>query len=151
MAVPAGPVVGRLTARYPRDRSRLALILVWIQVAAWAVTLLWPATPPVWLLVVLIVAIAMGGPGSNIGFDYIRTSQPLQRVGTGTGMVIMGGFIACLVSILLVGLALDALTGGAGYDRRSFTLALSTQAPIYLVGLVGIYLSRRRLRARTSN
>lgn len=147
VAVPVGPVVGRLTARYPGDRARLALALIWVQVAAWAVTLLWPATPPVWLLVVLIVAIAMGGPGSNIAFDYIRTSQPPQRVGTGTGMVIMGGFIACLISILLVGLTLDALTGPTGYDARSFALALATQAPVYLVGITGIHLSRRRLRA----
>jgi len=146
VAIPAGPVVGRITARHPRRRSDVALLLVWVQVLSWAVTLCWPGIPPVGLLVVLIIALALGGPGSNIGFDYIRTSQPPQRVGTGTGVVIMGGFIACLVSILVIGITLDAAAVGGHDARHAYTLALATQAPIYLIGLVGIHLSRRRLR-----
>jgi hypothetical protein len=90
----------------------------------------------------------MGGPGSNIGFDFVRTSLPPRRIGTGTGIVLMGGFSAALVSVLLIGLALDALSGPGGYDQRAFTLALTTQAPIYLVGLVGLLVSRRRMRRR---
>ncbi|WOP18129.1 MFS transporter [Raineyella sp. LH-20] len=147
VAIPAGPVVGRITARHPRRRADVALLLVWLQVVCWTITLLWPGVPPVGMLVVLIVALALGGPGSNIGFDYIRTSQPPQRVGTGTGMVIMGGFIACLVSILVIGLVLDAVSTDGHDSRQAYTVALATQAPIYLIGLVGIYLSRRRLRA----
>lgn len=147
VAIPFGPLVGRLTASHPRRRSTMALLLVRLQLVAWALVLLWPGVPPVWALVALIVAIALGGPGSNVGFDFVRTSQPPQRVGTATGIVVMGGFLACLFSVLFVGLALDALTGGHGYDRTSFTLAMATQAPIYLVGLLGIHLSRRRLVA----
>ena len=148
VAIPVGPVVGRLTARYPAHRSDLALGLVALQLASWVAVLAWPAVPPVWLLVVLVTALAMGGPGSNIGFDFVRTSQPPQRVGTGTGIVLMGGFTATLVSVLLIGLALDAVVGDGGYDQRSFTLAMGTQAPIYLLGLAGILLSRHRLRTR---
>ncbi|SDB83735.1 Sugar phosphate permease [Raineyella antarctica] len=146
VAIPVGPLVGRLTARHPRHRSGLALALITLQLVAWTGVLLWPGVPPVWALVVLITALAMGGPGSNIGFDYVRTSQPPQRVGTGTGIVLMGGFTAALVSVLFIGLALDLLTGGGGYDQRSFTIGMTTQAPIYAVGLAGILLSRRRLR-----
>lgn len=149
VAIPVGPAVGRLTARHPGRRSDLALVLIVLQVVSWVAVLLWPAVPPVWLLVVLVTSLALGGPGSNIGFDFVRTSQPPHRVGTGTGIVLMGGFTATLVSVLLIGLALDALGGDGGYDQRSFTLAMTTQAPIYLLGLVGILVSRRRLRARS--
>lgn len=150
VAIPVGPIIGRLTARHPAHRSSAALVLIATQLVAWALVLLWPGIPPVWALVVLIAALAMGGPGSNIGFDFVRTSQPPQRVGTGTGIVLMGGFTATLISVLFIGLALDALTGGGGYDQRAFTISMTTQAPIYLVGLVGILLSRRRLRERLS-
>lgn len=148
VAIPVGPVVGRLTAHHPAHRSDLALALIALQLVAWAGVLLWPGVPPVWALVVLVTALAMGGPGSNIGFDFVRTSQPPQRVGTGTGIVLMGGFTATLVSVLVIGLALDALSAGAAYDRDDFTLAMTTQAPIYLLGLVGILVSRRRMNTR---
>ncbi len=148
VAIPVGPVVGRLTDRHPNHRSTIALVLILAQLVAWLAVLAWPAVPPIWLLVVLVVALAMGGPGSNIGFDFVRTSLPPRRIGTGTGIVLMGGFSAALVSVLLIGLALDALSGPGGYDQRAFTLALTTQAPIYLVGLVGLLVSRRRMRRR---
>ena len=58
-----------------------------------------------------------------IGFDFARTFNPAHRLGTATGIVNVGGFIAALVAIFLIGVVLDVLytsgllTGGALRDR----------------------------------
>ena len=67
-----GPLVGTLVMRYPFSRSTLVMWIVVAGVAAWAAVLLWPGKAPLWLLVVLVVVIAVGGPGSMIGFDMAR-------------------------------------------------------------------------------
>src|SRR3954466_9889629 len=70
----------------------------------------------------------LGGPGSMIGFDLARTFNPPNRLGTATGIVNVGGFVASLITILLAGLILDARTGGsASYDITDFKVALSVQ------------------------
>jgi len=39
----------------------------------WAAVLLVPLPAPRWLLVMLVIVIGTGGPGSMIGFDFART------------------------------------------------------------------------------
>ena len=75
----------------------------------WAAVLLMPGRAPLWLLAGLVVVLAVGGPGSMIGFDFARTFNPAHRIGTATGIVNVGGFIAALVAIYLIGLVLDVL------------------------------------------
>jgi hypothetical protein len=66
-----------------------------------------------------------------------------------TGMVNVGGFVASLVSILLVGLILDFRTGGtAHYDIGDFKLAMSVQYLVGTIGLIGILRTRRLARQR---
>jgi len=61
----------------------------------------------------------------------------------------VGGFVASLVSIMLVGLILDARTGGqADYDIVDFKVAMSVQYVIGTIGLIGILRTRRLARAR---
>jgi MFS family permease len=99
--------------------------------------------------VLLVLALGLGGPGSMIGFDLARTFNPPGRLGTATGMVNVGGFVASLVSILLVGLILDLRTGGAAhYDIGDFKLAMSVQYLVAAIGLVGILRTRRLARQR---
>ena len=64
-------------------------------------------------------------------------------------MVNVGGFVASLVSILLVGLILDARTGGtASYGVSDFKVAMSVQYLVGVIGLVGILRTRRLARRR---
>ena len=76
-------------------RSTMVLLISAATAAAWAAVLLMPGRSPLWLLAGLVVVLAIGGPGSMIGFDFARTFNPAHRMGTATGIVNVGGFIAC--------------------------------------------------------
>jgi MFS family permease len=144
-----GPMVGVLVQRHPLRRSWLVLTVVGLNVAAWTLVLAWPGHCPWWVIVVLVLALACGGPGSMIGFDFARTFNPANRLGTATGIVNVGGFVASLVTILLIGLVLDASSSGASsYGLASFRPAMAVQYLIWAVGLAGVLVSRRRVRRR---
>ena len=131
-AIAAGPLMGTFVARHPLRRSTMVLLISAATAAAWAAVLLMPGRSPLWLLAGLVVVLAVGGPGSMIGFDFARTFNPAHRIGTATGIVNVGGFIAALVAIYLIGLVLDVLhaTGfsqGELYALEPFRIALSVQ------------------------
>ena len=112
-------------------------------------SVLWPDPSPLWLLVVLVLAMALGGPGSMIGFDFAGTFNPVNRIGTATGIVNLGGFVASLLTMLAVGVVLDVRSpASSAYSLGDYRLALSTQYVVWAVGLAGILRSRRRVRAR---
>jgi MFS family permease len=145
-----GPLLGRLCARWPLRRSVLVLGILGATVAIWSVVLLWPGRAPLWLLVVLVVVLGTNGPGSMIGFDYARTENPVERMGSASGVVNVGGFVASLLTVLAVGVVLDALTPGSStsYDLDAFRAAFAVQYLFWAVGLVGVLRHRRALRAR---
>ena len=137
-----------LVGRYPFHRSRLALGIVGVSVAAWTVVLVWPGQALPWLLVVLVLSMAANGPGSAIGFDVARTSNPAGRLGTASGIVNVGGFTASFVTIGLIGIMLTLLADGPStYDESAFRWAFAMQYPIWLLGVVQVLRYRRRARA----
>jgi MFS family permease len=143
----AGPLIGVLVQRHPMRRSWLVLGIIAANAGAWGLVLAWPGRAPLPVLVVLVTALGLGGPGSMIGFDYARTFNPPSRLGAATGVVNVGGFVASLVTIELVGLILDARTGGrADYDIGDFKVAMSVQYLIFAIGLVAILRNRRLAR-----
>jgi sugar phosphate permease len=145
----AGPLIGVLVQRHPMRRSWLVLGVVGAIAAGWGLVITWPGRAPLPVLVLLVLALGLGGPGSMIGFDLARTFNPPSRLGTATGIVNVGGFVASLVTILLVGLVLDARTGGhANYDIGDFKVAMSVQYLVGAIGLVGILRTRRLARRR---
>ncbi|MFB4306495.1 nitrate/nitrite transporter [Actinomadura sp. GTD37] len=144
--VVSGPFIGRLVARYPLRRSWLVLGIVGMNVAAWAAVLAWPPPAPAWLLVLLVLCVAPGGPGSMIGFDYARTFNPPGRQGTATGIVNVGGFVASLVTILLIGLVLDALSPDGEFTPGAFRAAWTVQIGIWAIGIAGVLRSRALAR-----
>lgn len=135
-----GPVFGWLAGRWPLRRSALILGLVGASAATWAVVLAWPGHAPLPLLVLLVVVLASNGPGSMLGFDFARTENPPARLGSASGIVNVGGFVASLTTILLVGVLLD-LTG-------SWRAAMAVQFAVWAVGLAGLLHTRRVLRRR---
>ena len=95
--------------------------------AAWAVLLGWPGgRVPVAVLVLTFGWLSLGGPASSIAFALARDYNPMRRVGTATGVVNVGGFVAITVSALGVGLLLD-LTG-------SFRIALLALVALLVLG-----------------
>jgi MFS family permease len=146
----AAPLVGVTVERHPLRRSWVVLGVIAASVVAWTVVLAWPGTAPVWLLVLLMLSLALGGPGSLIAFDFARTFNPPNRLGTATGIVNVGGFIAALVTMLLIGVVLDLRGADAthGYGLDDFRIALCVQYLIWAVGVAGIVTTRRKVRAR---
>jgi nitrate/nitrite transporter NarK len=144
----AGPVIGVLVSRHPLRRSWLVLGIIGSAIAVWTVILALPTPAPGWLLLVLVLVLSVCGPGSMIGFDYARTFNPPNRFGTATGIVNVGGFVASLVTILLVGIVLDLVGQGETYTLSGFRAALSVQYLVWAVGLVGFLRARRAVRAR---
>jgi MFS family permease len=144
-----GPVLGVLTARHPLRRSNLVLGILAGMAVAWALVLLWPGTPPFLALVLLVVAIGAGGPGSQIGFDYARTFNPARGLGGANGLVNVGGFTASFVMMLVIGLLLDlqhAVLQVPEYGMQAFRVAFSIQYLVVGTGTVLLLGARRRTR-----
>jgi len=145
-----GPLLGRLCGRWPLRRSVLVFSILGATAASWTVVLAWPGRAPLPLLVLLVVVLGTNGPGSMIGFDYARTENPAERLGSASGVVNVGGFVASLLTILAIGAVLDLLTPGAStdYDLGAFRAAFAVQYVFWAIGLVGVLRHRRELRAR---
>lgn len=155
-AVVSGPILGLLSARHPYRRSNVVLGIVVAMGIVWSAVLLWPGRPPIWLVILLLVVVAVGGPGSLIGFDFARTFNPARALGSASGVVNVGGFLASFVMMLLVGIVLDAIDsahGGTGvaaqlYSFDSFRIAFLVQFPVIGVGVVFLLRARRKTRRR---
>jgi MFS family permease len=141
-----GPVVGLLTARYPTRRSGLVLGIVGADTLIWTAVLILPGPAPRWLLVLLILVLSAGGPGSVIGFDIARTSNPRSSLGVAQSMVNMGGFSATLFVLAAMGVIMTAL---GGFTPAAFRVAWLVQYPIWLAAVIGVLVMRRP--ARTSD
>jgi sugar phosphate permease len=155
-AVVVGPVLGLLTARFPLRRSTIVLGIVTAMAIAWGIVLAWPGRPPVWSIVVLVVVIAIGGPGSLIGFDFARTFNPLRSLGSANGIVNVGGFLASFVMMFVIGLVLDSYaraTGGSEsasslYTLAGFRIAFLVQYLVVGLGVIFLIVARRQTRRR---
>jgi MFS family permease len=152
----AGPVLGLLTARFPLRRSNLVLGIVMLLAVLWTAVLAWPGTPPTWLVLMLVVGLGIGGPGSLIGLDFARTFNPMRNLGSANGVVNSGGFLASFVMMFLIGVVLDLLdharvaSGHASdlYSWDSFRIALCVQYLVVGTGVVFLLIARRRTRSR---
>ena len=142
-----GPVLGHLVGRHPLSRSRMALTIIAATASVWAVVLLWPGPAPMWLLVVLVIVLGWNQPGSMIGFDHARSFNPGHRLSTATGIVNVGGHVASLTCIMLIGLTLAVLPHtGTGYDPAALRWAFAVQFPLWAVGAGQILRYRGRAR-----
>jgi ABC-type nickel/cobalt efflux system permease component RcnA len=82
-----------------------------------------------------------------LGFDYARTFNPATRLGSASGIVNIGGFVASLSTMLAIGLVLGA---AGGYTQDAFRLAFAVQYLPWALGLWLVWRNRRLLRLRHS-
>ncbi|WP_430592871.1 MFS transporter [Humidisolicoccus flavus] len=152
----SGPLLGLATARYPLRRSNIVIAIVAVMFAAILAVVLWPGQPPTAIVVIMLVAIGIGGPGSLIGFDFARTFNPVRSLGSANGFVNSGGFLASFVMMGVIGVMLDAvhrmnLERGidAGlYSMTGFRFAFAFELVILLFGTIMLIVTRRRTRTR---
>lgn len=152
----AGPLLGILSARFPLRRSNLVLTAVVMMMGAWAAVLLPESPPPFWLVCVLVVTLGIGGPGSLIGFDFARQFNPLRSLGSATGFVNVGGFLATFITMFLMGIVLDLmnevlLPGDATtglFSWPGFRAAFAVQFLVVGAGVGAMLSARRRTRRR---
>jgi MFS family permease len=132
-----GMLFGQLIARHHGLRMPLTLGVIGATAAAWAAVLTWPGgRDPLWLLVVLCLVLGACGPGSMIGFDFARPANPPERFGTASGIVNIGGFTASVITLLAIGVLLDA----TGDDYR---IAWSSVFVLQALGTAQILRLRR--------
>lgn len=143
-----GPIMGSAVARHPYHRSGFVIGIVLVIMTAWALVLLWPGPAPLWLLVMLVVATAAGGPVSMVSFDLARTFHHPDRLGRATGLVNMGGFVASLGAMFLIGVVLDHLApeGPSTYTLDDFRIAMSVMFFFWLFGGIQVWRYRRKSR-----
>jgi predicted MFS family arabinose efflux permease len=141
--IAVGPVIGVLTVRHPLRRSWLLLAVAGAQVVVWTAVLALPGPAPFWLLVVLVLVLATGGPGSVVGIDIGRTANPDPNLAVAQSTVNLGGFLASLVVLVAMGAVLTAL---GGFTPEAFRVAWLVQYPVWAFAVVGVLVMRRRAR-----
>lgn len=78
-----------------------------------------------------------------------RTENHPERIGSASGIVNVGGFVASLSTIALIGIVLSLQSSGGprSYTLHEFKLAFCVQYVFWTVGVLGVLHNRRRLRA----
>jgi sugar phosphate permease len=84
--------------------------------------------------------LALGGPASMIGFALARDYNPLAHVGTATGVVNGGGFLATTFAALAIGVLLQ-------YAGGNFRLSLLSVVAVLVFGSFRMLVWWRRTRA----
>jgi sugar phosphate permease len=93
---------------------------------------------------------------SMIAIDYVRGFVDKSRLGTATGFVNIGGFLATFTMMFFAGVILDtvkSLNERAGipsdlYSLEGFRWAMTVQLLILLVGTIMFLLERKHARAK---
>lgn len=151
-----GPLISAFCARYPKRRSLLVLGNVLALFAVWSMVIFIPGKAPSWLVACLCIVLAVSGPMSMIAMDYARSFTKKSRLGTATGFVNIGGFLATFSMMFLAGVILDlvkASTDAAGgtaqlYSMTGFRWAMSVQFLVLALGSVMFLIERKKARAK---
>jgi MFS family permease len=143
-----GPLIGNFTAKYPERRLRFLIAVTALIILAWVIVLAWQGIIPDWLGFALVVAIGVGGPTSMIAFDFSRSYVIKSELGVTNGFINIGGFLASLSMMALIGFVLDYVhdsdLGSQLYSTNGFRAAFATQFLILAVGLAGLLSSARK-------
>jgi len=141
----ANPVIGTVTSRRRETRVPIVVGVLATAVLTWIVLLADPRPLPFGVLMAAFALFAVGGPVSGVGFALARDYNPLHRVGTATGVVNVGGFVATTIAALGVGLLVGAF--GPGSPELAYRVGLLAVFAILLFGSWRVAVWWRRARA----
>jgi Na+/melibiose symporter-like transporter len=123
----------------------LALIACVTSIAGWIVVLAaFGDRPPAGVACVVFVLSMIGSPVSMIAFAVTRDYNHHHTIGTASGAVNVGGFLATVIACLLFGETLTLLGGASPHAYRiSMVVAVAVQA----IGTFRMAVWYRRTRA----
>ena len=141
-----GVTLGGVMARHPYYRSLIAIGVLAVVMVIWAVVLLWPGRAPLWLLVLLVLAVPAPTITAVMTFDIARTANPPRRLGSAIGVVNGGAFLGTLTAVMAIGLVLQLATPGdsTDYSLAAFKWAFGTQYALWFIGILQTLRYRRR-------
>lgn len=146
-SVISGLMISNLVTRFPFRRTHLVVGIVVAMMLAWAALLARSGPAPVAQIVFTVLMSATGGPASMIAFDVARSFSPAATLGRVNGVVNIGGFVASLCAVALIGVVLDRHSHGVAagaYTLADFRVAMAVQFLFWAVGLVQILRYRHR-------
>lgn len=147
-----GPILSKICVRYPTRRNRLVTAIYGLIAGAWLIVLLTPGRNPMWQIILLVLAVGIGGPASISAFDYSRTSIPNHRLGSSNGIINSGGFVSTFICMFLIGVVLDAIRSSGLvedanlYSLEAFKMAFPVQLVVLTIGILMFYRERRLTR-----
>jgi MFS family permease len=140
----ASPLVGWFIGRHPNLRVGLSFAICAATVAGWAAAaLLLGNHPPHVYVATLFVLTMLGGPASMVAFSVARDYNPERIIGTASGVVNVGGFVATAAVSIAFGALITALGGTSPAHLR---IALLVPVAVQLFGSWRIFVWLRRQR-----
>lgn len=140
----SGPVIARVSTHSFLWRRRVvSAIAIWI-VAAWILNETLAGVIGIYSMWFVMPAIAAGGAGSMIAFQITQAYCPPSRLGLSNGFANVGGFLATLLMIALVGLMVDLLFAlGVSEDRFGASSLQAGIAVHLIIVLFGFWRFRK--------
>lgn len=118
-AAVASPVFGWVIGRQPAVRVPIGIVLTGSIVTGLVVLVsAFGDEPPTAYVVLLFVVAALGGPASMAAFALARDYNNARTLGTASGVVNVGGFLATVVIALGIGAVLNVLGGTTAHALR---------------------------------
>jgi MFS family permease len=131
-----GPVIARVSTRSGAWRRRTVTgIAIWI-VIAWLSTEILSSSLGLISIWLVMPALAAGGAGSMIAFQITQAHCPESRLGVANGFANIGGFLATLIMMALVGFVVDLAFELEFSDERYGATGLQAGFVAHLVVLL---------------
>jgi MFS family permease len=103
--------------------------------------------PPKPAVAVIFVVTLVGGPASMTAFALVRDYNPAHTLGTASGVVNVGGFVATVVGAVGFGVVLDA-QGGTTPGHVRLALAVFVAVQSFGAWRLGVWYRRTRATVR---
>jgi nitrate/nitrite transporter NarK len=145
----ASPLLGWLIGNRPIVRVPIALGICLVTLAGWTIVVAgYGSAPPRGLVTALFVVMALGGPASMAAFALARDYNNVRTLGTASGVVNVGGFVATVVIALGIGWVLD-LQGRTSPQTFRWAVLVAVGVQAYGTLRMAVWLLRLRAHVLT--